>query len=106
VLGPSPYRVDSGSRLKCCDAGRGRFRRRPGIGQCLRFSPPFRHGPFLPWCRALVSVPYEPHECAPLMSAVDLPGVLAALAAAFTPEAYTDAPGQTSYVICQSMAIE
>jgi hypothetical protein len=36
---PSPYHVDSGSRLSCCDAGQSRFHYRLGAGQCLRFSP-------------------------------------------------------------------
>jgi hypothetical protein len=39
VLGHSPYHVDSGSTLNCCDAGQDRCRCRPGAGQCLRFSP-------------------------------------------------------------------
>ncbi len=36
---PSPYHVDSGSRLNCSNAGQGPFRCRPGAGQCPRCLP-------------------------------------------------------------------
>ena len=39
---PSPYHVDSGSMLNCCDAGQGQFRCRRVAGPCLRF--PLRSG--------------------------------------------------------------
>lgn len=39
ICRPSPYHVNSGSKLKCCDAGRGRFRGRLSAGKCLRSSP-------------------------------------------------------------------
>jgi hypothetical protein len=39
---PSPYHVDSGSRLYCCDAGQRQFRCRRVAGACLRF--PLRSG--------------------------------------------------------------
>ena len=42
---PSPYHVDSGSKLICCDPGQVRFRCRPSTGQCPRFPP--RSGTYL-----------------------------------------------------------